>query len=307
VMRLGVKKLLSRRAVTAGRWFSRFLRRRNIDVVQAYFLDSFYFGAPIARWAGVRRIVRVRNNLGYWLTFRHRLLSRVYRRWEYRVLTNSLLGRTSLESEGIAANRIAVLENGVDVERFTSVAPNFADTIRVGAVANLRPVKGLDRLIRSAAALLRKHPNLRFDVAGEGSQRAELERLIQELNIADRFRLVGATSDVPGFLASLDIAVLCSSSEGMSNALLEYMAAGRAIVATRVGAASQLIRDGQDGLLIEPNDDNALTAAIEQLIEKPDHARRLGNSAHRRAVESFSRTAMRRRFEEFYHSLLAGD
>ncbi len=305
VMRLGVKKLLSRRALTAGRWFARFLRRRNIDVAQIYFLDSFYFGAPIARRAGVRRVIRVRNNLGYWLTLRHRLLNRIYRRWVDRNLTNSVQGRAELESEGVAASSITVLENGVDIERFRVLPPEFNGTIRVGAVANLRTIKCLDRLVRSAAELLQRHPNLQFEIAGEGPQRGELEKLIQDLRIAERFHLLGAILNVPGFLASLDIAVLCSKSEGMSNALLEYMAAGRAIVATRVGAAEQLIRNGQDGLLIEPNDDAALTDAIAQLIESPEGARRFGASAQRRAVESFSRMAMRRRFEEFYHGLLA--
>ncbi len=305
VMRLGVKKLFSRRAITAGRWFARFLRRRNIDVVQIYVLDSFYFGAPIARRAGVRRIVRVRNNLGYWLTLRHRMMNRIYRRWVDCNLTNSLQGRAALEAEGVAASSITVLENGVDIERFRVLPPEFNGEIRVGAVANLRQVKCLDRLVRSAADLLRQYPHLHFEIAGEGRQRGDLERLIQELQISERFHLLGAILNVPGFLASLDIAVLCSNSEGMSNALLEYMAAGRAIVATRVGAAEQLIRNGQDGLLIEPNDDKALTEALQHLIINPDEARRFGASAQRRAIESFSRMAMRRRFEEFYHGLLA--
>jgi glycosyltransferase involved in cell wall biosynthesis len=306
VMRLGVKRLLSRRGITAGRWFARFLRRRNIDVLQTYFLDSFYFGAPIARWVGVPKVVRVRNNLGYWLTLRHRFLNWLYRRWVDRTMTNSAQGRTALESEGVKPHRIAVLENGIDVSRFSEEPPRFTGEIRIGAVANLRPVKCLDRLIRSAAELLQRHPNLRFDIAGEGNQRDELEALAQSLKLGDRFRLFGAVSDIPNFLASLDIAVLCSNSEGMSNALLEYMAAGRAIVATRVGAADQLIRDGQDGILIAPNDDDALSAAIEKLIQDPDRARRLGLSARRRAVESFSRVGMRRRFEQFYHGLMAG-
>src|SRR5262249_9747343 len=154
--------------------------------------------------------------------------------------------------------------------------------------------------------LVQRHANLHFEIAGEGEQRGELQRLITDLKIADRFQLAGGVADIPGFLAGLDIAVLSSRSEGMSNAMLEYMASGRAIVATRVGAKERVVRDGRDGLLIEPGDPAALAAAIERLLNDPELARSLGDSARRRATESFSRAAMRRRFEDFYHTLLAG-
>ena len=99
--------------------------------------------------------------------------------------------------------------------------------------------------------------------------------------------------------------IILACAEGMSNAVLEYMAAGRAIVATRVGANDQLLRDGDDGLLIDPDDPNALTAAIQRLLNDPKLARRLGASARQRASESFSRNAMCRRFEDLYEGLAA--
>jgi glycosyltransferase involved in cell wall biosynthesis len=303
VVRLGVKSFASRRAVGATRRFARFLRENRVDIVQAYFLDGTYFGAPIARWAGVRKFVRVRNNLGYWLTFKHRLLNRLYTLWIDLSLTNSEQGRAALVAEGVPPDRVAVLENGVDVERFAAAPPRLAGEVRVGAVANLRPVKCLDLLIRAAAELLQRHPNLHFEVAGDGPQRSELERLIAELGLGERFHLLGAVDNVPAFLASLDLAVLCSRSEGMSNAVLEYMAAGRAIVATRVGATDQLLRDGLDGLLIEPDCAGALANGIDRLLSDPERARRLGQSARQRACESFSRDAMRRRFEQLYQTL----
>ncbi len=177
------------------------------------------------------------------------------------------------------------------------------DVVRIGAVANLRPIKNLDLLIKAAAETVKRFPNGRFEVAGEGEQRIELEKLILDLNLGDRFRLLGAVSDIPKFLGSVDIAVLCSRSEGMSNALLEYMAAGRAIVATRVGAAEKLIRDGEEGLLIPPDDLPALIGAIEQFLTTQSLAFRVGNAARKRAVAEFSRDAMRQRFEHFYLSL----
>src|SRR5205823_12441902 len=108
------------------------------------------------------------------------------------------------------------------------------------------------------AALHATHPDVTFHVAGEGGQRPELERLLAELGLSDRFHLPGTVYDVPAFLARLDVAVLPSHSEGMSNALLEYMSAGKAIVATAVGSNVRLIEDGRHGLLVPAGDPGAL-------------------------------------------------
>ncbi|HET6575155.1 MAG TPA: glycosyltransferase, partial [Fimbriiglobus sp.] len=143
-----------------------------------------------------------------------------------------------------------------------------------------------------------------FEVAGDGEQRAELERLHAALRLGDRFVLRGSVADVPGFLRTLDVAVLPSHSEGMSNALLEYMAAGRAIVATAVGANPTLIRDSEHGLIIPPGDEAALAAAVERLVTDLPLAVRFGAAARLRAETEYSRDAMRRRFESFYHDLV---
>jgi hypothetical protein len=113
-------------------------------------------------------------------------------------------------------------------------------------------------------------------------------------------------ADVPAFLGSVDVAVLPSHSEGMSNALLEYMAAGRAIVATAVGANRDLIRHGVEGLVVPPGDDGVLAGAIGEQVADPARARRMGRSARDRVEIEYSRDAMRRRFENFYRELATG-
>jgi glycosyltransferase involved in cell wall biosynthesis len=160
-------------------------------------------------------------------------------------------------------------------------------------------VKGLDVFVRAAATLT----GGTFHVAGEGPLRPDLERLALDLGFGDRLTLCGTVADVPGFLAGLDVAVLPSLTEGMSNALLEYMAAGRAVVATAVGGNVRLVEDGVTGLLVPPGDVDRLAAAVGRLLSDPELAARLGAAARRRVAEQHGRPAMVRRFEDFYGRL----
>jgi glycosyltransferase involved in cell wall biosynthesis len=308
VLRLGVRSLHRPHALAAAARLRRFWRDHGTDVLQVYFLDSAYFGVPLARACGVRRVVRVRNNLGHWLTPRHRWLGRLVGRLADVTLTNCAPARQALlAAEGGAARKVRVLENGVDLDRFAALPPpdRARPEVVVGTVANLRPVKGIDVLARAAARVVAAHPHVRFRVAGQGEQRPALERLVAELGLGGRFELAGPVADVPAFLAGVDVAVLPSHAEGMSNALLEYMAAGRAVVATDVGANGQLLRGGELGELVPPGDAAALAAAVGRLVSDPAEALRLGAAARRHVCEHYSRDAMRRRFEAFYEELCA--
>jgi L-malate glycosyltransferase len=307
VFELGLKKLFSPRAIAAATRLASFWRKQQTDVVVTYFLDSTYFAVPVARLCGIRHVVRVRNNVGYWLTPLHRQLGRVVGKFCSLTLTNSEDGRHALEAnEGLKTDRIRVIENGVDLERFsvTGLPDTGGQVVRIGALANLRAVKNIDGLVRSAAVICRADSRAQFNVAGEGEDRPVLESQIRAAGLKNRFTLSGITRDVPGFLAGLDIAVLCSHSESMSNSLLEYMAAGRAIVATDVGSNSRLVRHEREGLIVAPGNDDALVKAIERLLRDATLARRLGTAARERAASEFSRGAMVRRFEEFFSSFV---
>ncbi|HEX3149534.1 MAG TPA: glycosyltransferase [Gemmataceae bacterium] len=303
---LNLQKLTSLKSISAAARLVSFWRRNRIEVVQTYFNDSTYFAVPFARLCGIRQVIRVRNNLGYWLTRRHRTLGRLVGRLTTQTLTNSEDAcQALLEAEGLQPNRVIVIENGVDLDRFRNLQPanTVAPTVRVGAVANLRPVKNIDAFVRVAATVCRNDPRVRFEVAGEGAQRVALETLIQQHGLCDRFNLRGSVADVPRFLSSVDIAVLPSHSESMSNALLEYMAARRAIVATDVGANAKVVRNGVDGLIVAAGDEIAIADAIQRFLSEPALALSCAASARERAETYYSRAAMVRRFEDFYASL----
>jgi glycosyltransferase involved in cell wall biosynthesis len=305
VLRLGVGALRSPATALRAAKFMHFLWREQIDVVQAYFPDSSYFGVPAAAFAGVRHRVRTRNNIGHWATRTHRLLGRALNLVTTATIANCEAARQSLlRDERPRADRVVVLENGVDLDRFLSLDAPAGPPRRVGAVANLRAVKGLDVLVAAAALLRERHPEVSFHVAGEGEERAALERQVRQAGLEGRFHLGGSQSDVPGFLGGLDVAVQASRAEGMPNAVLEHMAAARPIVATAVGATPELIEDGRHGLLVPPGDAAALAAAVGRLLADRDLAGRLAGAARRRAEQCYGRAAMVRRFEAFYTRLV---
>jgi glycosyltransferase involved in cell wall biosynthesis len=304
VHRLGMGSLHSPRTWLRTWRFARFLRRESFDVLQVYFPDSTYVGVPAAWLAGTPAVVRTRNNLGHWLTPLHRRLGRFLNRFTTATIVNSEAARDALfAAENPTPESVVVLENGVDLERFAHIAPleeRPPGLRNVGIVANLRPVKGLDVFLHAAEQIAKQHPETQFSIAGDGEQRDELEQLTSRLGLTERVRFHGAVSDIPGFLDRLDVAVLSSHAEGMSNALLEYMAAGRAIVATAVGAATRMIDAGVHGMLVPPGDAGQLAVAVASLLADPCRAWQLGAAACRRAEAEFSRAAMVRRFEEFY-------
>jgi glycosyltransferase involved in cell wall biosynthesis len=309
ILRLGIRSLSHPRTLWQAWRLARFLRRERIDIFQAYFPESTYLGVPVARLAGVSYVLRTRNNLGHWMTPTHQRLGRLLTRVATGTVANCAASRQAvLADERSPARSVVVLENGVDLERFRAIAPvsHNGRPRCVGALANLRPVKGLDVLLRAAALVGAAHPDVQFRVAGEGDERPSLEQLAAAQGLADRFGFLGSVADVPAFVGGLDVAVLSSWSEGMSNAVLEYMAAGRPIVATAVGATTELIDDGVHGLLVPPGQPERLAGAIDALLRDPVRAARLGAAARRRVEERYSREAMVRTFEDFYVNLAGG-
>lgn len=308
VLRLGVRVLRRPRSLLETWRFARFLKRHQIDVLMLYMPDSIYFGAFAGKLAGTAHILRVRNNLNHWMRPVDRLLGRLCNHLVTGTVVNCGAARRAvLRDERPAPRTISVLENGVDLERFLGVpewTPRPHRPQRVGIVANLRRVKGLDFFVQAAAELATTLADVTFHIAGEGEERAALEAQIAKLGMTQRIELCGKVADIPGFLGELDVAVLASRSEGMSNAVLEYMAAARPIVTTDVGAAAQLLHHGRHGLLVPPEDPACLAGAITQLLSDREQAAQLARAARRRVQRRFSRQAMVARFERFFGSLV---
>ncbi len=307
-LRLGVKSLCHPSTLRRAWQFVRFLRRERIDVLQVHFSDSTHFGVPLARLARVPYVIRTRRNLGYRQSATERRLGRLLGPMIDATIANCGACRQAvIEQERARPESVVVLENGVDLGSFTAIDPRKADAnlrrATVGMVANLRPIKAPEVFIHAAKLLEADHPNVDFRIAGTGNEKGAMQ-VIEANGMTDRFTLAGRVDDVASFLAGLDVAVLTSRSEGLSNSVIEYMAAGLPVVATAVGGNVELIEDGVSGLLVPPDDPQAVADAVDCLLRDPPLAVRMAAAARARVVEQNSLQAMVLRHETFYANLV---
>lgn len=296
VLRLGVCRLLSPHGARQAVRFLSFVRKQRIDVVQTYFPDSTRFAAPLAKAAGVRAVIGSRRNVGHWMSGFDARVARFYNRFFIdRIIANCDAARqAAIEQENARAADVIVISNAIDLDRFHSIghwtAKPSGQSRRVGMVGNLREVKGPDVFIRAAQTVIQAWPDTHFEIAGGGNS-APYEELIDLLGLRKSVRLLGPVVDVPAFLATLDVAVLPSRAEGLSNALLEYLAAGRPIVATRVGANSELIEDEENGRLVESGNVKELAHAIISFLSDESAALGMARNA-RHTADLFSVSEM---------------
>jgi glycosyltransferase involved in cell wall biosynthesis len=173
----------------------------------------------------------------------------------------------------------------------------------VGSVGRFEPVKGYDTLLEAAALLRTRQPKVQFLLAGEGKEESRLKRLAKELRVEDRVFFLGWQQEIPEILSALDLFVLPSRNEGMGRALVQAMAMGKPIVATRVGGVPEVLGEGEAGLLVPPDDPVQLSQAIEQLLTDRELARKLGEGGKRRAP-AYSAERMVAEIESLYETLL---
>jgi len=290
-----------------------YLRRENVQVLHGHMFGSNVWAAVLGSLAGVPVIVAHEHGWSYEGQPVRRLLDRVLvARSSSAIIASSELARIRMvEVEHIdpRRTRLVYIRNGiaqpVPSGRSTRADLMIADDAPlVVAVARLDPYKSLHVLVDAAGRLVAEFPGLRVLIAGEGPERPRLERQIAELRLGDVVKLLGARSDVPDLIAACDVATLCSYSETTPLAIMEYMALGKPVVATRAGGIPDLIEDQVHGLLVEPEDPAALAQGIAKLLRDPRRARELGLRGRDRQRQEFSIDAVARRVETLYQELL---
>jgi glycosyltransferase involved in cell wall biosynthesis len=293
---------------------SRFLRKQKFDIVHTHDLWSNLMGVPAARLAGVPAIVSSRRDLAHfdWYQGKRRAWLRRIQNLSGAVLANASPVRDALLAEDrFAPAKVHVIHNGIDIEKFRKgserrniLFPNVGNAKLVVLVGNMHTdVKGHPRLIECAPRVVREFPNVRFVLVGDGAQRSQFEQQVSSMGLAENFLFLGSRADVPDILGACDIAVLPSRAEGLSNALLEYLAAGLPTIASRVGGNPELVQDGVSGLLVSP-DSEALGTALLKLLRDPELMRRFGERGREFVVQNFSFERLVREVDDLYIGLL---
>jgi len=221
------------------------------------------------------------------------------------------LRRWLLTVVGIPAAKVVTICNGVDTDRFAEGDPTGAraalglplDRPIVGTVGRLDPVKDQAALVHAFARVRRDHPGAVLVIAGDGPCRADLEALVGTLGLGTDVRLLGERKDIPQVLRAMDVFVLPSIAEGISNTILEAMATGLPVVATRVGGTPELVDHARTGILVAAGDPEALAAAISAYVGDPPCRREHGRAARRLAVARFGLATMRQTYASLYRAL----
>jgi glycosyltransferase involved in cell wall biosynthesis len=286
----------------------RVLRRERPDIVHANSSKAGVLGRLAARLAGVP--IRIFTVHGWAFSAHSGLSARLYR-WADRAVrpltTVTICVSERERAAGIEAGtcdpeRTVVIPNAVDVSAAPRARPEH-EKARIVAVGRLKAPKDFLTLVRALRVL--PHGAFEAVIVGEGSDRRLLEREIRALGIEESVRLVGERSDVLRLLAGGDVFVLSSSSEGLPMSVLEAMAAGLPVVASRVGGVPELLDDGEEGLLVRPGEVGELAAALAHLIAEPATRRRLGDAARARAEAYFDLEPFRQAHLELYSRELA--
>ncbi len=288
---------------------ARKLRESGVDVLHAWDADAAVFGQFAARLAGVKLVTSRRDLGAIYPRWKEALLRRADRQ-AVRVAANAKAVVEHFAAAGVPREKLALLPNlGPEAARDEAAEAEWARKLASGrwlAVVNrLDPEKNTGLAVEALARVLRRHPEARLVVAGDGAERAALECEARENGTAEAVQFLGDVTGVPSLLRACEIgALLPKANEGLSNTILEYMEAGLPVLATDCGGNRELVEEGACGILLarEPTPE-AVADAWCRLLDDPAAARRMGESGRRHVERVYSPERALDAFEAFYREV----
>lgn len=276
------------------------------EVIHGYLMTGSLYAALAGRLCGVPVVAVAKRNLDAFDNPRQRFIHALALRLATHVTAVSRAVAASAVAQGADPGRITVIPNGVDAARFAP-APvaggarerNGHDPV-IGCVGCLAPRKDHRTLLDALSALDRQGRRFQAVLVGDGPERPALEARARALGLSDRVRFTGERDDVAALLPTFDVFVLSSREEGIPNALLEAMAAGRPVVATAVGGTPEVVHAGETGWLVPAGAPDALAAALDEALVRPEEAARRGVAARQAVLATMDLDTMARRHERFY-------
>jgi L-malate glycosyltransferase len=294
-------------ALRSGLELARWLRAKEIAVAHAFDFYANLMLLPIARLAGVRAVIGSHRQLGDLLTPTQFRAQATAFRFCDRIVCNSQAAANRLSKYGVSVRKLVVIPNGLGREAFVRadpILPREERIVRVGMIGRMNVAyKNQGAFVRAAKRISQRCDHVEFVLVGDGVFRPEFERLAHSLG--SRVRFLGERDDIPAVLAALDLLVVPSVSESLPNVILEAMAAGIPVVATRVGGIPEVVEHERTGLLVPPEDEDQLVEAIERLIQQPSLRTEYGRRARENALSRFQWDQVSARFEELYDHLLS--
>ncbi|HEX4020237.1 MAG TPA: glycosyltransferase [Acidobacteriaceae bacterium] len=289
----------------------RWMRRERFHVLTTFFDESSCLGGWLTRGADIPALIGARRNLGTHVPLQWRIFLRLTNRHVDQFHANCEAVRQKvIHFDGIDPSLVHVVYNGIDLARFDSLHQQRqamrdrlglpADAIVYGMVSGLRPEKGAGDFLEAARRVIPSSPRAHFVIVGDGEQRKELEGLLDSQQLRARIQFVGAQKDVRPYLAAMDVGVLSSRTEGLSNSILEYLAARLPVIATSVGGNKEAA--GCAGLMVPAKDPAALAVAMQQMQD--DVMRRVLSKHAYAQAQCFSLEQAGKRLSRLYSELL---
>jgi glycosyltransferase involved in cell wall biosynthesis len=290
------------------------LRRRKIDaVVTVGAGDKMFWGRIAARRLGLPVIISALHSTG-WPDGVGRLNRMLTPITDAFIAVAASHGQYLSEHEGFPTDRVAVIPNGVDTEKYAPVYDVAAvrrellfdaDAPIVGIVAALRPEKNHELFLEMARRVVRQLPAARFLIVGDGLRRADLERRTAEMGLASNVLYLGSRNDVPRLLAAMDVFALTSHNEANPISILEAMSVGRPVAATNVGSIHEAVSDGETGYLVPAGDANQLADRVLSLLTDRPQRLAMGDAARQAVIDRWSIESMVSGYEQLIESIYA--
>jgi glycosyltransferase involved in cell wall biosynthesis len=295
----------------------RLLRAHKPDIVHTFFESSNTWGGLITKLSGDALLISSRRDMGILRSTKHNIAYKLVDRLADGIqVVSEEVRRRCIDVESIDPNKVFTIHNGVDLEMIDravggdpfkrNLGLDGASPI-VATVANIRQVKGIDTLLKTADIVRRRFNSVRFAIVGafnEPDHFRELQGLVRDLGLENNVCFLGPLETAFPFLKLADLFCLLSRSEGFCNALLEAMACRLPCVVTDVGGNAEAIEDGENGFLVPAEDPEAAAGRILTLLEARDYAREMGQKARKTVESRFGVEMMVDHLTHFYDSLL---
>jgi sugar transferase (PEP-CTERM/EpsH1 system associated) len=293
---------------------AKLLKKKGVQILHLHNSTAFFYGVIAGKLAGIPAIVYTEHARDIFPNLKVRIADKLLSYFTDKIIVVAdYLKKNLIEYEKFDGEKIFVIYNGINPAEFNIKTDHIkkrreldidVNVPVIGIVARLDPIKNHACLINAMKHVINKFPEAVLLIIGGGPVHSELESLVKDLKLEKNVRFLGTRADVPELMSVIDVFVLCSRSEGLSVTLLEAMAAGKPVVATRVGGTPELIEHDINGLLVESDDEEGLSKALIELLTDKSKSLKLGEAAGRKINDSFTLAHMVKKYEKIYSECL---